>query len=239
MIYKDILRDFSELKDDGEAAGLMHFFKTGKGQYGEGDKFFGVKVPKVRALVKKYVKNVGFSDLEKLISSEYHEVRLFAILILVDWFERAKGCGGVAKKVIDFYLEHLQFINNWDLVDVSVYKILGKWCVLNSDYSILYRLSDSNNLWCNRMSVVANWYIVRTGNFNILIDVVTKFLSDKNDLMHKACGWILREMGQVSEDGLSILRQFLDENADKMPRTMLRYAIEKMDKSERQKYMSL
>lgn len=239
MIYAEVLEEFCTLRNEEQATILRGFFKTGKGQYGEGDKFLGVKVPKVRRLVKKYAKIAGFSDLEKLISNEYHEVRLFAILVLVDWFERSKGECEIARDVVDFYLLHTKFINNWDLVDLSVYKILGRWCVIKSDYSILYKLADSDDMWCKRMAVVANWYIVRTGKFDVLIDMVRKFLGNKEDLMHKACGWILREMGKVSEGGLFTLRQFLDENAKVMPRTMLRYAIEKMDKTERQKYMNL
>ena len=236
-MYDKIIKDIQSLKNNDVAKGQLRFFKTGKGDYAEGDKFYGLKNPVVRQIVKKYKGMVSIDDMKELLHNSYHEVRLVALLLMVEEFNKSDLIG--KKKIVNLYVKNTKYINNWDLVDLSVYKILGKYCLLIDDYSLLYQLSETGFLWSERMSVVANWIIVKNKKFDVFISLAKKFLTHKHDLMHKAVGWILREMGKSSNDGYKQLLSFLDDYAGVMPRTMLRYSIEKLPKDLQKKYMNI
>ena len=209
------------------------FFKTGKGEYGEGDEFIGVTVPDQRMVAKEFYKKISLDELSELLSSKIHEHRLTALLILVMKFEKSKE-RPQQKQIIDFYLNHLDFINNWDLVDTSCYKILGQYCFDNQETKLLIDLSDSENMWHKRMAIVGTMYHIKKGSFELTKEFAKKNLFHPHDLMHKANGWLLREMGNKNE---SELLDFLDQHYKEMPRTCLRYAIEKLDESLRQDYL--
>ena len=238
------------LGDEKQAKHLMRFFKTAPGEYGYGDKFLGIKVPVTRSVVAR-CKSLPLSEVSKLLDSSWHEVRLCGLLVLVAQFERmaklAKKKDDTAiaccDEIVDFYLEHARCANNWDLVDLSVYKILGKWLLLPSKYSeseklgILDRLAASDNLWEQRMSIVCTMEPLRHGDVSYTWHYAEWHVLHDHDLMHKAVGWLLREMGKrVSMDEL---RKFLDIHAHHMPRTTLRYAIEHMSDEERKQWMQI
>lgn len=209
------------------------FFKAGKGEYAEGDQFIGVTVPDQRKIAKEYAGTISLTELGKLLSSEIHEDRHCALLMLVSKFEKSKNLSEKTA-IAQFYLKNKKFINNWDLVDSSCYKILGRFCFENNDGSILRDLSDEDHLWSKRMAVVGTMYHVKRGEFGLMKEFVLKNLHHPHDLMHKANGWLLREMGQKNEDELLT---FLNLHYKKMPRTSLRYAIEKLDEKLRQDYL--
>ncbi len=212
---------------------LPKFFKTGKGEYGEGDLFLGVKVPDQRAVAKEYFSRISLEELKDLLSSPYHEERLTALLILVSKFEKSKK-NEDKKEIVDFYLNHLQFINNWDLVDTSCYKILGRFAFENNQDNLLRNLSLSNEMWHKRIAVVGTIHYVKKGKFELTKEFVKENLQHSHDLMHKANGWLLREMGEKNEEELI---EFLNNHYQQMPRTSLRYAIEKLDEEVRQDYL--
>lgn len=209
------------------------FFKAGKGEYAEGDQFIGVTVPDQRKISKKYFRKISLKELEKLLSSKIHEHRHCALLMLVAKFEKSKK---VEEKsdIINFYLSNKKHINNWDLVDNSCYKILGKYCFENQDDTILKNLSDEENLWSKRMAIVGTMYHVKKGDFTLMKEIALKNLYHQHDLMHKANGWLLREMGNKIE---AELIDFLKLNYKEMPRTSLRYAIEKLEENTRQDFL--
>ncbi len=209
---------------------LPYFFKTGKGEYGEGDKFLGVVVPDTRKIAKQN-KSIPFEEIKNLLNNEYHECRLCALLILVERFKKA---GEAEKKEIyNFYLSHTHRINNWDLVDLSSQYIVGGY-LLDKDHAILYKLADSSLLWDQRIAVLATFAFIRRNDFKDIIALAEKLLYHKHDLMHKAVGWLLRETGKRDKN---VLISFLDKHYKKMPRTMLRYSIEKLTIEERAYYM--
>ncbi len=210
---------------------LPYFFKTGKGQYGEGDKFLGVVVPDTRKVAKAHL-DLSFSELKKLLKNEYHECRLCALLILVERFKKSDEAE--RKELYDFYLSQTQYVNNWDLVDLSSQYIVGVYLLDKKDRSILYQLAESELLWDQRIAVVSTLWFIRNEQFDDTIHLAEKLLYHPHDLMQKAIGWMLREVGKKD---LNVLRSFLDSYHKVMPRTMLRYSIEKMDKEERQHYM--
>ncbi len=212
---------------------LPKFFKTGKGEYGEGDLFLGVKVPDQRAIAKEFFLKINLGELKDLLSSPYHEDRLTAIFILVYKFEKEKNVEE-KQSYVNFYLNNLEYINNWDLVDSSCYKILGRFCFENNKPEILQNLADSEGLWHKRIAVVATMYYVKKGIFGLTKDLVTQNLHYNHDLMHKANGWLLREIGNVDEKELV---SYLNLHYKEMPRTCLRYAIEKLDEDLRQDYL--
>ena len=251
------------LQDDEQRQILMRFFKTGLGEYGEGDEFLGLKVPKTREVVKAVPKDFPLSEVPELLMNRWHEVRLCGLLILVAKFERLatkkleydeaaiKG----RDEILTLYLQYAEQANNWDLVDLSVHKILGHWLLLPSlqgsdeispnlpdsldnkslRIKILDSLAQSDNLWKQRMSIVCSWKTSQMGDPSWCLRYAEIHLHHPHDLMHKAVGWMLRELGKrVSMD---LLRDFLRQHAHEMPRTMLRYAIEKMPESERQYWM--
>lgn len=227
----EVLDEIKSFASDEQAMHLSRFFKTAKGQYGEGDIFLGIKVPVVRAIAKKYYKTITLSDIQILITNPYHEVRLLALLLMVFVYENTD----LKEEIFNLYLKNIQYINNWDLVDLSCPKLVGNYVYVNKVPDIIYKLADSSHLWSNRIAVVSQYYFIKRGDFSILLELSEKFLTHKHDLMHKAVGWMLREMGKVDE---KTLLQFLDKHYKVMPRTMLRYAIERLPIEKRLYYMN-
>jgi 3-methyladenine DNA glycosylase AlkD len=212
----------------------MRFFKTGPGQYGEGDRFLGIKVPVTREAVKRCWKETGFEDLEECIASEYHEVRLAALLALVEIFSHAKKDEALRRKCVDFYLSHTDRINNWDLVDLSCYPLLGTW-LLDKDRTLLYDLArNGRSIWEQRIGMVSTMQFIRHGQLDDTFAIADILLHHPHDLIHKAAGWLLREAGKRDK---ARLEAFLAPRCREMPRTMLRYAIEKFPDSERRMYL--
>jgi 3-methyladenine DNA glycosylase AlkD len=232
-LLKEIKQSLSDLSIPEKAEFFPKFFKTGKGEYGEGDIFIGVTVPDQRIVAKEFYKKISLEELSELLSSKIHEHRLTALLILVYKFEKTKD-KTQQKKIIDFYLNHTKHINNWDLVDTSCYKILGRYCFENQYSKILEKLSNSKNMWEMRMAIVGTMHHIKKGQFELTKTFALKNLKHPHDLMHKANGWLLREMGKMNE--LELLN-FLNLHYKEMPRTCLRYAIEKLDEKLRQDYL--
>lgn len=220
-------------RDPEQVEGLSRFFKTGKGQYGEGDKFLGIKVPVTREVVKQCWADTSFEDLENCIRSEYHEMRLAALLTLVQIFKHAKIDDLLQKQCVDFYLSHTQYINNWDLVDLSCYELLGTW-LLDKDRTLLYDLArDGKTIWEQRIGMVSTMQFLRHGELDDTYAIAEIFLAKPkplHDLLQKAVGWLLREAGKRDEQRLKI---WLSTRYKTMPRTMLRYAIEKFSEEDR------
>ncbi len=232
----NLLEPMLSHRDDSQVSNLSRFFKTGKGQYGEGDKFLGIKVPVTRSVVKEVWRECSFGDLEECLASEYHEVRLAALLVLVQLFHHAKRTPAKQQECVDFYLAHLPAVNNWDLVDLSCYEILGTW-LLDKEADILYTLArDGKTLWEQRIGIVSTMQFLRHGRLDDTYAIADILLHHPHDLIHKAVGWLLREAGKRDE---ARLRQYLETRCHTMPRTMLRYAIEKFPEAERQAWMHL
>ena len=233
VLYQEILA----YQDLTQVEGHSRFFKTGKGQYGEGDKFLGIKVPVTREVVKKCWKETSFEDLETCIASEYHEMRLAALLTLVQIFKQAKKDQALQKCCVDFYLSHTGFINNWDLVDLSCYELLGTW-LLDKDRTLLYDLArDGKTIWEQRIGMVSTMQFLRHGQLDDTYAIADIFLAKPlplHDLLQKAVGWLLREAGKRDEQRL---KDWLAPRYPTMPRTMLRYAIEKFSEEERNGFM--
>ena len=240
------------LQDDKQRKILMGFFKTGPGEYGEGDEFLGLKVPQTREVVKAVAKDFPLDEVPELLMNHWHEVRLCGFLILVSKFEKLSvkrlenDQSAIRKRdeILKLYLKYAEKANNWDLVDLSVHKILGHWLLLPStlgdkDYKIkvLDELAQSDNLWKQRMSMVCSWKTSQMGDPSWCLRYAEIHLHHPHDLMHKAVGWMLREMGKRVD--MDLLRDFLHQHVHEMPRTMLRYAIEKMPERERQYWMKL
>ncbi|MCQ2151672.1 MAG: DNA alkylation repair protein [Bacteroidales bacterium] len=228
-----LLSEIVAKADPSQVAGLSRFFKTGPGQYGEGDKFLGIKVPVTRGVVKTCWGQTSFEDLEECIRSEYHEVRLAALLTLAQIFNHARKDAALQQRCVDFYLSHLEFVNNWDLVDLSCYEILGRW-LLERDRSLLYDLARyGRTIWEQRIGIVSTMQFVRHGQLDDTYAIADIFLNKPrplHDLLQKAVGWLLRDAGKRDEDRL---RHYLRQNVSRMPRTMLRYTIEKFPPEER------
>lgn len=217
-------------RDPIKAAFFPRFFKAGKGEYAEGDKFLGVTVPEQRLIAKKF-RDLPLKSIESLLKDRYHEVRLTALLILTMQYDKADQ--KAKKEIVDFYLSHLNFINNWDLVDASAYRIVGDW-LIERDRSILYRFAKSSHLWTRRISIVSTYAFIRRGDLGDTFKIAEALLKDKHDLMHKAVGWMLREAGKRDQHALHL---FLKEHRARMPRTMLRYAIERFPEATRRQYL--
>lgn len=232
MIASQITSDLKALGNPDKAAHLSRFFKTGKGQYGEGDLFIGVTVPEQRNVVKKY-QTADLETLEKLICSPFHEIRLTAILILLSKYEKEKETE-VRKTYVDFYITHTPYINNWDLVDLSCYKLLGHW-LADKDRNILYEWAVCDDLWKQRISIVSCMHFIRKGDFHDCLAISDLLIHHPHDLIHKAVGWLLRETGKKDR---AVLTGFLNNRYKTMPRTMLRYAIEHFPETERKKYLN-
>ena len=224
---QDILRS---LADPAIAEHSQRFFKTGKGDYGEGDQFLGIRVPVLRKQVKHY-KDITLKEISRLLKSPYHEERLFALLLLVNKF--AKGNKQERGSVYELYLKQRKQINNWDLVDSSACYIVGAY-LEDKDRQPLYELLKSNSLWERRIAIMSTFHFIRKNDFEDTLKISRALLNDKEDLIHKAVGWMLREIGKRDR---SIEDLFLQKHYKEMPRTMLRYAIEKHPEKERQRYL--
>ncbi len=222
--------ELKALANPKKARLLQRFFKTKKGEYGEGDVFLGITVPQSRALAKKY-SGLNFIEIKSLLESKIHEERLIAILLLVHLYKTTKN----KDKIVDFYLSHTHNINNWDLVDLSAYKILGDYFYVNpSKKEVLYKLAKSSNIWERRIAIISTFAFIKNKKFEDSLKLAEILLNDKHDLMHKAVGWMLREIGKKD---LQVLENFLKKHCKTMPRTMLRYSIEKLSKEKRQRYL--
>lgn len=226
---KNLKKELELLKNPKQAEALQRFFKTNKGEYGEGDIFLGIKVPKQREIAKRY-KHLSLEYLQKLIDSDIHEYRLTSLFILIHKYNQARE--KEIKKIIDFYLKNLKKINNWDLVDLSAPKILGHY-LKNRSREILYKLANSKNLWEKRIAILSAYTFIRENDFKDALKISEILLKDKHDLIHKAVGWMLREIGKRD---LTTLETFLKKHCKTMPRTCLRYAIEKFSESKRKVY---
>lgn len=221
-------------RDPSQVEGLMRFFKTGPGQYGQGDKFLGIKVPVTRQVVKESWQATGFPDLQECIASEFHEIRLAALLTLVEIFNHAKKNPELRRECINFYLSHTEYINNWDLVDLSCYNLLGTW-LLDKDRTLLYHLArNGKSIWEQRIGMVSTMQFIRHGQLDDTFAIADILLHHPHDLIHKAVGWLLREAGKKDE---AALKAFLEPRYRTMPRTMLRYAIEKFPEQQRRYYL--
>lgn len=262
-----LMQDMMAVADSSQVAGLSRFFKTGPGQYGEGDKFLGIKVPVTREVVKNAWQELDFADLDECLRSEYHEIRLAGLLALIQIFSHArKGTlsfspvrkGSVSlspalkvassdslssrlssglplqQQCVDFYLAHTEAINNWDLVDLSCYPLLGEW-LLDKDRSLLYELArNGKTIWEQRIGMVSTMTFVRHGQLNDTFAIADILLHHPHDLIQKAVGWLLREAGKRDERALI---SYLEPRAATMPRTALRYAIEKLDDAQRKEFL--
>ena len=253
MTAKETIRYMESLRNEEQRRVLMGFFKTGPGEYGEGDEFLGLKVPQTREVVRA-AKDLPLSEVPVLLMSRWHEVRLCGLLIMVDMFEKqatkrlTHDAKAITKRdeILTIYLKYAEQANNWDLVDLSAPKILGHWLMLpthlgdgTEDYKrqVLDELAQSSNLWRQRMSIVCTWKTSQMGDASWCLRYAEIHLHHPHDLMHKAVGWMLREMGK--RVSMELLREFLRQHAHEMPRTVLRYAIEKMTDAERKQWMSI
>jgi 3-methyladenine DNA glycosylase AlkD len=226
--FAALKREFARAANPKRARDLAWFFKTGKGEYGEGDKFIGITVPVQRAIAKKF-RHLALDDVEKLLESRVHEHRATGLMILVAQYEA--GDAATKQEVFDFYLQHTRRINNWDLVDSSAPYIVGKHLLVRSR-RVLYRLAKSSDLWERRIAMIATAAFIRTGDLKDTFGIAAQLLSDKHDLIHKAIGWMLRETGKQSQ---AKMIAFLKLNYSRMPRTALRYAIERLPEAQRKK----
>ena len=253
MTAKEIIRYMESLRNEEQRHVLMGFFKTGPGEYGEGDEFLGLKVPQTREVVRA-AKDLPLSEVPVLLMSHWHEVRLCGLLIMVDMFEKqatkrlTHDAKAICKRdeILVMYLKYAEHANNWDLVDLSAPKILGHWLLLptnlgdgteNYKRQVLDELAQNSNLWRQRMSIVCTWKTSQMGDASWCLRYAEIHLHHPHDLMHKAVGWMLREMGK--RVSMELLREFLRQHAHEMPRTALRYAIEKMTDAERKQWMSI
>lgn len=230
-MIKNLVSDLVKVKNPQKAKLLSGYFKTGKGEYGEGDVFWGIMVPVARGIAKKY-EDLALVDIQKLLKSKVHEQRSIALYILVSRYKQ--GDSVQKKEIFDFYLKNTGKINNWDLVDCSAPYILGDY-LLNSDKKILYKLANSNNIWERRIAIISTLGFIKENKFDDTLKIAEKLLTDKHDLIHKAVGWALREVGKRN---LEVEEKFLMLYYKKMPRTMLRYAIERFGSEKRRFYLS-
>jgi len=231
MTVQEISQTLRSLGNRGIAEHSQRFFKTGKGQYGEGDCFLGIRVPVLREHAKKF-KDASLADIQVLLGSDYHEERLCALLLLVQKFSRADD--REQKILYDFYLKNTRHINNWDLVDLSAYLVVGAY-LADKDKKPLYALARSQSLWERRIAIISTLSFIRQKQFDDTLSLAEILLDDREDLMHKATGWMLREVGKRN---VGVLKKFLNAHGPRMPRTMLRYAIEKLPESDRKQYLN-
>ncbi|MBT4209627.1 MAG: DNA alkylation repair protein [Candidatus Komeilibacteria bacterium] len=236
MKATDLIKELKKYASPARKKSNEWFFKTGKGQYGEGDQFIGVTVPNIRLVARQFL-DLSFIELAKLIKSPIHEIRLMAILILVERSKQSRKAEDkvLQKKILDFYLKHRKYVNNWDLVDLSAHYILGQ-AILDGLQSkqILYKYAKSKNLWERRIAIISTWIFIREGKLDDCFRLSKLLLKDKEDLMHKAVGWMLRESWK--KDSIKV-EKFLIANYKNLPRTTLRYAIERMEEKQRKKFL--
>jgi len=230
MTVQQIQKRLKKLGNNKHAAISQRFFKTGPGEYGEGDIFIGIRVPVLRKLVKEY-SNLSIEDAALLLRSKIHEERLLALLLLVRLF--TTGDEATKSRVYGKYLENTEFVNNWDLVDSSAEHIVGAY-LMNRSKAVLYRLAESEDLWERRISIMSTFHYVKRHEFTETLKIAKMLLFDRQDLIHKATGWMLREIGKRN---LQTEENFLKIHYTEMPRTLLRYAIEKFPEQKRQRYL--
>jgi len=238
-MLNQLKKDLQKLSDKNRAIQCQRFFKTGKGEYGDGDKFIGISCGDMRKIARQYV-SMSLVDLQKLINSQIHEHRQVALFILVNKYKKIKNTDVSKtaqqdrKKIVNFYLKNTKKINNWDLVDCSAHYIIGAYLLDKPDRKILYKLAKSKNLWEKRIAVISTFAFIRDGQFDDFLRISLTLLRDDHDLIHKAVGWMLREVGNRDQ---TIEEEFLKKYYKQMPRTMLRYAIEKFTEDKRQRYL--
>ena len=230
-MLNSLLSDLKNLASKEKAVILSRFFKTGKGQYGEGDVFLGIVVPNQRKVAEKY-RNLSLKGVQKLLSSKIHEHRLTALFILIDRYK--KGDKKTKRKIFDFYLKNTKNINNWDLIDLSAPNIVGDY-LIKKEKKLLYRLARSKSLWERRIAILATYVFIKNYQYKDTLKIAKILLKDSHDLIHKAVGWMLREVGKRN---LKAEESFLKKHYKGMPRTMLRYAIEKFDEKKKRFYMT-
>jgi len=226
----ELKNELQQLADPKQQQILQRFFKTGKGEYGEGDIFLGIKVPVQRKLAKKY-QALPLTDIQALLESKIHEYRFTALILLIKHYSKADH--NQKSVLFEFYLHNAKHINNWDLVDISAPHIMGDY-LLDKPRDILYQLSRSSNLWKKRIAIIATMIFIKNNDFQDSLQLAEILLNDKHDLIHKAVGWILREVGKRDQ---IVEEKFLQKYYKQMPRTMLRYAIEKFDNDKRKFYL--
>lgn len=229
-----IKNQIRKFKDPKRAKASLWFFKTGSGDYGEGDKFFGLTSDQVKEIAKEFI-DLKLREVTGLLKSKIHEERMTALRILSYKFARAKKQKNFIelKRIYDFYLKNAKSVNNWDLVDASADKIVGEY-LIDKPKNILYKLAKSKNIWERRISIIATFQFIRAGNFKETLRIAKLLMNDKHDLIHKAVGWMLREIGKRDE---LVLEEFLKPNVFKLPRTSLRYAIERFPETKRKRYL--
>jgi 3-methyladenine DNA glycosylase AlkD len=262
QLRNNILKDLKNVSSKERAKGSQRFFKTAKGEYGYGDVFVGIRTENIREISKKYLEDLNLLDLDFFLHSKIHEYRLFAVITLTYMYEKTERIKDTPKKrqiqenIFNYYLKNRKWVNNWDLVDLSASKIVGAF-LLNKEKNVrkerrkekeerkvLYDLIKSNNLWDKRIAIVSTYTFIRQGDFNDILKISKLVINNndnddennKHDLIQKALGWMLREVGKKNE---TVLKTFLDEYATKMPRTTLRYSIERFNKEERERYLSM
>jgi len=230
MISKEVVNALKLVATEERRKVNEWFFKTGKGEYGYGDIFLGVTAPEIRRIAKKFSQEISLQELTELIRSPIHEVRLCALIILVNKYNKEEP-----DRIYHYYLKHLNSVNNWDLVDTSAPHIIGDYLYKNPEKSkILFEFSSSENLWVRRISIVSTFAFIKNNEFNTTLEITKLLLNDNHDLIHKAVGWMLREIYKRDE---GLIKRFLRQNYAQIPRTTLRYAIERMDKEERLLYL--
>lgn len=253
-IEKNVVNDLKEYIHPIKTTLYPKFFKTGKGEYAEGDLFLGVTVPNIKIIAKKY-QDLNLEEIKVLLNNKYHEIKLFAIFILVNKYQKNNKNKEIQKEIFEFYIKNTKLINNWDLVDSSAYKIVGHYLLENSQKNIkltktnknliknhnknneiLFKLAKSNNLWERRIAIVSTFYFIKNNQLKYTIKISKILINDKEDLIHKATGWMLRELGKKDEKRLE---QFLKENINNIPRTCLRYSIEKFTQEKIKYYLNL
>lgn len=232
MALTEIIKELKENSSKEKAIILQSFFKTKKGEYGEGDVFLGINVPTQRKIVQKYYEKINLSEIKKLIYSKYHEFRLTGFLLLLKKYQLS-----LDKKYFEFAVKNLKQLDNWDLVDVITPKLIGHYCYENNKSSLLIKLSKSNNLWEKRIAIISTLYYIKNEKFSLTFKIAKNLENDSHDLIHKAVGWMLREVGKID---LNSEEFFLKENQryKRMPRTMLRYSIERFPEVKRKKYLN-
>ena len=230
MLAKKIINELKILATEERKRTNEWFFKTEKGSYGYGDIFIGVTVPDIRKISKKFSSIISLSETKKLIQSPIHEVRLCALIILVNQYKNDNP-----DEIFDFYIQNISYINNWDLVDTSAPYITGDYFYRNTKKrNMMFEFSKSESLWIRRISIISTFYFIRNNEFSETLEIAKTLINDEQDLIHKAVGWMLREVYKRDEE---LVKTFLRSNYDQLPRVMLRYAIEKMDKVERIQYL--
>ena len=230
MSVTKLQKEIRKVKDPARAKSSLWFFKTGKGEYGEGDKFLGLKMGEQRIIAKQFI-DLELNELVPLLKSEWHEERMVAFLILT--YKYPKADAKEQKKIYNFYIKHRRAANNWDLIDVTVPRVIGAY-LKDRDKGVLYKYALSNNLWERRIAVLATFPLIPLSRFDDSLKIAKILLNDEHDLIHKAVGWMLREIGKRNQ---VVLENFLKKHYKNMPRTMLRYAIERLEEPLRLKYL--